>query len=78
MTTVLSKSGQIVLPLLVRQKLRLSPGEEFDVTIKDEEMITLRRVSRPPNWGLADLLLACPSSFKISERETDDTAPPAA
>jgi len=77
MTTVLSQKGQIVLPIPVRQKLHLSPGDDFEVTIEDGETITLRRVSQPANRGLVDLLLACPSSFTIPKRETDDTAPPA-
>jgi len=74
MTTVLSQKGQIVLPAPVRQQLHLSPGDDFEVSIEDEDTITLRRISQPPNHGLVDLLLACPSSFEISERETDDSA----
>jgi AbrB family looped-hinge helix DNA binding protein len=76
MTTVLSKKGQIVLPVPVRQQLNLSPGDDFEVVIEDEDTITLRRISQPANRGLVDLLLACPSPFDIPARETDDTAPP--
>ena len=77
MTTVLSQKGQLVLPGSVRQRLHLSPGDDFEVAIEDEDTITLRRVSRPANCGLVDLLLACPSSFKIPAREADDSQPPA-
>jgi AbrB family looped-hinge helix DNA binding protein len=77
MTTVLSPKGQIVLPVPVRQQLHLSPGDDFEVAVEDEDTITLRRISQPANRGLVDLLLACPSSFEIPMRETDDTAPPA-
>ena len=76
MTTVLSKKGQIVLPVPVRQQLNLSPGDDFEVVIEDEDTITLRRISQPANRGLVDLLLACPSPFEIPARETDDTNPP--
>jgi len=75
MTTVLSQKGQIVLPVPIRQQLRLSPGDDFEVTIEDEETITLRRISQPANHGLVDLLLSCPSPFKIPPRERDDSVP---
>ncbi len=77
MTTVLSQKGQLVLPVPVRRRLRLSPGDDFEVAVEDEDTITLRRVSRPANRGLVDLLLACPSPFAIPPRETDDSEPPA-
>ncbi len=77
MTTVLSQKGQLVLPVPVRQQLHLSPGDDFEVAIEDEDTITLRRVSHPANRGLVDLLLACPSSFQIPPREADDSEPPA-
>jgi AbrB family looped-hinge helix DNA binding protein len=76
MTTVLSKKGQLVLPVPVRQQLNLSPGDDFEVVIEDEDTITLRRISQPANRGLVDLLLACPLPFDIPARETDDTNPP--
>ena len=75
MTTVLSQKGQLVLPVPVRQRLHLSPGDDFEVAIEDEDTITLRRVSHPANRGLVDLLLACPSSFVIPPREADDSQP---
>lgn len=75
MTTVLSQKGQIVLPLPVREQMELSPGDDFEIAIEDEDTITLRRVSNPANRGLVDLLLACPAPFKIPAREKDDSAP---
>jgi len=75
MTTVLSQKGQVVLPLAVREQLRLIPGEDFEVSIEDDDTIILRRVSNPPNRGLVDHLLACPAPFVIPDREKDDTAP---
>jgi AbrB family looped-hinge helix DNA binding protein len=76
MMTVLSQKGQIVLPGPVRQQLHLSPGDDFEVSVEDEDTITLRRISRPANRGLVDLLLACPSPFEIPVRERDDSTPP--
>ncbi len=75
MTTVLSQKGQIVLPGVIREQLRLQAGDDFEVTIEDEDTITLRRITQPANRGLVDLLLACPSAFEIPEREKDDSAP---
>jgi len=73
MTTILSQKGQIVLPVAVRELLHLEPGDDFDVTIEDDETISLRRISRPANEGLVDLLLACPAAFEIPPRERDDS-----
>jgi AbrB family looped-hinge helix DNA binding protein len=75
MTTVLSQKGQIVLPGVIREQLHLQAGDDFEVTIEDEDTITLRRITQPANRGLVDLLLACPSPFEIPDREKDDSAP---
>jgi AbrB family looped-hinge helix DNA binding protein len=71
MTTVLSQKGQIVLPSAVRQQMHLEPGQDFEVIIDDEDTILLRRVSRPPNHGLIDLLQACPYPFEVPSRAKD-------
>ena len=73
MTTVLSQKGQIVLPSSVREELHLQPGQDFEIFIDDEDTITLRRVSRPPNRGLVDHLLACPYPFEVLPRGKDST-----
>ncbi len=75
MTTVLSQKGQIVLPGVVREQLHLQAGDDFEVTIEDEDTITLRRITQPANRGLVDLLGACPGPFEIPEREKDHTTP---
>ncbi len=77
MTIVLSQKGQIVLPGAVRQKMHLHAGDDFEVSVEDEDTITLRRISQPANRGLVDLLLACPSPFEIPARDMDDSEPPA-
>jgi len=76
MTTVLSQKGQIVLPGAVRRQLNLSPGDDFEVAIEDEETITLRRITQPANRGLVDLLLTCPSHLVVPLRDGDDSTPP--
>ena len=76
MTTVLSQKGQVVLPGPVRAKMHLHAGDDFEVSIEDEDTITLRRITQPANRGLVDLLLACPSAFEIPTRDADDREPP--
>jgi AbrB family looped-hinge helix DNA binding protein len=71
-TTALSQKGQIVLPIPIRQQLHLSPGDNFEVAVEDDDAITLRCMSQPANRGLIELLLACPTGFEIPARETDD------
>ena len=75
MTTVLSKKGQIVLPSSVREQLHLEAGQDFEVLIDDEDTILLRRISHPPNQGLVDHLLACPSNFEVQQRARDFSLP---
>ena len=75
MTTVLSQKGQIVLPGAIRDQLHLHAGDDFEVTVEDEDTITLRRIAHPANRGLVDLLLSCPTPFEIPEREKDDSPP---
>ena len=75
MTTVLSQNGQVVLPGPVRAKMHLHAGDDFEVSIEDEDTITLRRITQPANRGLVELLLACPATFEIPAREADDREP---
>ena len=75
MTTVLSQKGQIVLPVPIRKKLRLSAGDDFEVFLEEDSTISLRQVSRTPNFGLAELLLACPATFEVPPRERDSSTP---
>ena len=75
MTTVLSQKGQIVLPAAIRERMQLRPGDDFEVTVLDEDRIELRRIAPPPNAGFVDALLRCPSELIVPERDFDDTAP---
>ena len=71
MTTVLSAKGQIVLPVSIREKLDLRPGDDFEVLVEDDEAITLRRISRSPNRGLLEHLLSCPYPLDLPDRSAD-------
>ena len=53
--------------------LALQPGDDFEVTVEDDETISLRRINRPANQGLVDLMLACPAAFDVPARERDDS-----
>ncbi len=75
MMTVMSKKGQVVLPAAVRKQLSLSPGDDLEVTVQDEDTIVLKPISSPPNKGLVDLLRACPHKLEVPSREEDDSAP---
>lgn len=75
MTTILSKKGQIVLPGAIRERLGLEPGQDFEVFVEDDDTIVLRRISRPPNRGLVDHLIACPSPFEVPARARDAACP---
>jgi len=71
MTTILSKKGQIVLPATVRDRLDLKPGDDFEVLVSDDDTITLRKISTPPNRGLVDHLLSRPEPLEIPQRNRD-------
>ena len=55
-TTKMSSRGQVVIPEMVRQQLRLEPGTEFIVVAKDD-VIVLQRLSMPV-WKEFDTLVA--------------------
>lgn len=75
MTTVLSEKGQVVLPALIRKRLQLKSGEDFEVGIENGDTIILRRISKPANFGLVKTLCSAPFSFNIPARDNDDTLP---
>ena len=59
----------------MRERLHLEPGQDFEVFVDDDDTILLRRISRRPNEGLIDHLLACPYPFEIPPRAKDSTLP---
>jgi bifunctional DNA-binding transcriptional regulator/antitoxin component of YhaV-PrlF toxin-antitoxin module len=72
---MLSQEGEVVLPLALCEQLHLMAGDNFEISIEDDDAIVLRRVSNPPNRGLVEHLLACPVPFGIPDREKDESAP---
>jgi bifunctional DNA-binding transcriptional regulator/antitoxin component of YhaV-PrlF toxin-antitoxin module len=73
MTAILTQKAQLLLSAKVRRKLHLSPKDELEVSIEDDDTFTLRRISNPPNRGLVDLLISCPPGLIIPPREKDDS-----
>jgi AbrB family looped-hinge helix DNA binding protein len=71
MTTILTQKGQIVLPSAVREQMNLKPGHDFEVFNDDKNTILLRRINRPPNYGLIELLQSSPYPFELPPRAND-------
>ncbi len=67
----LSRRGEIALPKAVVEEMGLVAGDRFEVLIEDADTIVLRLVAGEPNQGLVDLLLACPFTFDVPDREAD-------
>jgi len=47
MRTTIDKAGRVVIPLAIRERTRLSPGAELEIT-EDETGIRLERVAPGP------------------------------
>jgi len=78
--TRVSSKGQIVLPAEVRERDGIASGQEFEIERIDRGEYRLRRITRPRNEGLVELLLACPVKgwFTPMDRSetTDNILPP--
>ena len=75
MKTTVSTKGQIVLPVTLRQRDGIEPGQEFEVERIDRGAYRLVRCEPRANDGLVDWLLACPEKgyFVPIESESTDT-----
>ena len=75
MTTCISSKGQIVLPVEIRRRDRITSGQTFAIERLDRGDYRLTRVAEPANTGLVDWLLACPGKgfFTPVESESTDT-----
>lgn len=68
MTTSISTKGQIVLPIAIRQRDKIEPGQLFEVRRVGRGQYLLKRVARKPGprsargsrKGLVAMLSACP------------------
>ena len=66
LTAKISTKGQIVLPLKLRERGRVRAGDAFEFIEGDEpDVIIMRKISKRPNAGLVDALLACPHRFEV-------------
>jgi bifunctional DNA-binding transcriptional regulator/antitoxin component of YhaV-PrlF toxin-antitoxin module len=68
-----------VLPVELRRRDAIKPGQEFEIEVIDRGEYKLKRVERRPNAGLVDLLRACPVKgwFRPLDRtETTDSIKP--
>jgi AbrB family looped-hinge helix DNA binding protein len=68
----LDRAGRVVLPKILRDKMRLSPGDTFDLTIKGDE-VTLR-----PRRGATPLqkergVWVCRTGKPLTADETTET-----
>ena len=73
MKTLVSTSGQLVLPAKIRRLDDIEPGQVFDFErIARGEYRLVRRVPRP-NAGVVDWLLACPEKGFFSPIESEST-----
>ena len=72
MTAKTSTKGQLVLPRKLRDKYEVRAGDTFEFLEGDEPgVIIMRKVSRRPNDGLVDALLACPHRFEIPRSRSE-------
>jgi AbrB family looped-hinge helix DNA binding protein len=66
LTAKASTKGQIVLPRRLREKYEVRAGDTFEFIEGDEpNVIIMRKLTRHPNEGLVDALLACPHRFEV-------------
>jgi AbrB family looped-hinge helix DNA binding protein len=80
MRTTFSTKGQIILPVEIRRRDHIKPGQEFEVERMKQGNYQLTRASRPRNEDLVKLLLACPGKgwfrpVKRTERTNDVKTP---
>jgi AbrB family looped-hinge helix DNA binding protein len=74
MKTSVSTKGQVVLPVELRERDDIKPGQEFAIERIDRGEYRLVRIE-PRNEGLVDWLLSCPDKgyFVPIESESTDT-----
>jgi AbrB family looped-hinge helix DNA binding protein len=67
MRTNLGQRGQLVIPKALRTKWKLQPGDDFEVTVDEDDgdLILLRRIRPAANAGLVEHLSACPQRGEL-------------
>ena len=74
MKTTVSTKGQIVLPAQMRSQDGIEPGQEFEIERINRGEYRLVRRNPPPNDGVVDWLLTCPTKgffVPIDSESTD-------
>jgi AbrB family looped-hinge helix DNA binding protein len=61
MKTTIDKAGRVVIPAAIRERARLVPGTEIDVTIEDGSIRLVRRVPGPKLVRVGKRLVARPT-----------------
>ena len=74
MMTTLSDKGHVALPLTLREKYKLKPGDDFEIVVETADggtpEITLRKRSAQTDW--LEVLRGCPvKGFTIPARAKD-------
>ena len=74
MTTTLSDKGLVALPLALREKYKLKPGDDFEIFMETADgetpEFTLRKRAAETDW--LEVLRACPvKGFTIPARAKD-------
>ena len=75
MKTRVSTKGQIILPAEIRSEDHIKAGEEFEIERIDRGEYRLIRQNPPPNDGVVEWLLSCPSKgffVPIDSESTDE------
>jgi AbrB family looped-hinge helix DNA binding protein len=73
MKTTVSTKGQIILPVEIRQRDQIEPGQQFEVERIDRGEYRLLRRQPPRNEGLVNWLLACPEKGYFVPLESEST-----
>ena len=61
MKTTIDRAGRVVIPAAIRERARLAPGTEIEVTIEDGSIRLVRRVPGPKLVRVGKRLVARPS-----------------
>ena len=73
-TVIISTKGQLVLPVELRQRDGVGPGQEFEIERLGPGVYRLARTGAPMNAGLVDWLLACPEKGWFVPVPSESTA----
>ena len=61
MRTTIDRAGRVVIPAAIRERARLAPGTEIEVTIEDGSVRLVRRVPGPKLVRVGKRLVARPA-----------------